>query len=70
MKTLPIDLIFSTWLNVIKKRQSYVVLVIQKALRASIFFFETRKFRFFKKVGLFLCLFAFITLFQSSIGYV
>ena len=53
-----------------KKRQYTIVLEFQRSWRVSIFFFEIRKLGFFQESQCFLCLPAFITLFQSLIGYV
>ena len=40
VKYLPFDPVFSSWVNIIKKCQSYVVLEIERAIRASIFYLK------------------------------
>ena len=72
IKTLRNDQVFSSWVYVIKKAPIINCSRSSMSLKGIFFSFEIRNLRFFKKVTvffMFLCLLAFITLFQSLIGY-
>ena len=53
IKILPIDPLFSSWVNVIKKAPIINRSRNSNSLKGISFFFEIRKLRFFKKVGVF-----------------
>ena len=57
IKTLPVDPVFSSLVIVIKKAPITNRLKIQRACRASIFLFETRKLKFFQQSRVFFLMF-------------
>ena len=67
MKTLPVNSVFTSWVNVFKKVA--IVFRSAKSLKG-IFFLCSSKVEIFSTKLVFLCLLAFVTLFQSSIGFV
>ena len=70
MKILIFDIVFSSWVNFIKKKSIINFLEVQKAL-GHLFFLGIPNFRFFKikQVSIF-CLLCSLTLFQLCVGYV